>query len=36
MVGGFNPPSGIKTTGGNIGTGLIMRHEEHHFGGGHR
>jgi hypothetical protein len=35
-VSGFNPPSGIKTTGGNNGAGLIMRHEEHRFGGGHR
>jgi hypothetical protein len=36
MVGGFISPPGIKTTGGNNGAGLIMRHEEHHFGGGHR
>lgn len=32
-ISGFRPPSGAKTTGSNNGAAMIMRHEEHHFGG---
>lgn len=32
-VGGYKPPSRIKTTGGNNPPSMIMRHEEHHSGG---
>ena len=35
-VGGFKPPSGVKTTGGNSAPATIERSEEHHSGGRHR